>query len=391
MKKMMLAFGVLAGLLVSAAENTISLADARAQIGDAVESSSTMTKLVKQLSAADQKTFLSDVNSAITKMPGSPEDKAAKYLNANAAAMRGAAKGNLATLLAETYATVPPEALTVINERFAADLFNRSADPSKPYSDEEFVAKAKQAMSVIEKRTVGVESTAVRDTFAILMFLRASNGTPADLRDTLIVGLPDEASRTVAKKGWIPAAMGEGQEKTYEPMLGSVDAGEAVEFDLVLRLAGPQLTESVLADLASGTLYKNGKATQVFVDTALAIDQFNNPRMGEDHQLDRVPRVADRESPANFNNRRGQGGVDEGFVVPFVPCPAFPDNGDDEKGHWVTEWYGYASDSPDHPPTDEEGWVYKGWIKNNGKIYGPDGKWTEAYAYAWQRTYWVEK
>ena len=51
-----------------------------------------MTEIVGQMSATNQVVFLAKVNEAIGKMPGSPEEKAAAYVNANAAALAGAPK-----------------------------------------------------------------------------------------------------------------------------------------------------------------------------------------------------------------------------------------------------------------------------------------------------------
>jgi hypothetical protein len=178
---------VLAGF---AAEGAMSLAEARGKIGDAVVNPAVLTATMKQLSAADQKSFLADCNEAVGKMPGSVETKAATYLVVNRAALKGAAKGNLTALLAEVFATVPPEALTVLNERFASDLFNRAANPAQTYTDERFSAIAKSVMDSVSARMEKTDGAAVRNTFAILMLLRASNGTPANLAETLASSLP---------------------------------------------------------------------------------------------------------------------------------------------------------------------------------------------------------
>ena len=191
MKKLMV-IGVAALVTMAMAQDkTISYADASVQIAEAAESADTMASVMKQLSAADQVKFLSKVNAAIAKQPGSPTENAAKFLAVNSAALKSAKKDNLTALLAETFATVPPEALTVINERFAADLFNRSADPSKPLSDAQFEKVATDTMKAIQARDASADNAGVRDTFAALMFLRASNGTPADLADKLVANMTD--------------------------------------------------------------------------------------------------------------------------------------------------------------------------------------------------------
>ena len=228
-----------------------TLADARGKIGEAIESPKAMTEIMKDLSAEDQKQFLADVNKAIADLPASVEEKSAKYLNANHAAISAAQKGNTTALLAVTFATVSPDALTVINERFATDLVNRAADPKTTYTDEQFTKIAIDAMNVINERTAEADNASTRSAFAILMFVRASNGTPEDLADKLIDTLKNEEARELAKNEWIPAALGQnGREKSYEPILASSDAGRRPDFQHVLIIAGPQHLDSVLADIS---------------------------------------------------------------------------------------------------------------------------------------------
>jgi hypothetical protein len=181
-------------------------------------------------------------------MPGSPTEKAATYVNVNTAAMKGAASGNLASMLAETYATVPPEALPAVNERFANDLFNRSAENGM--TDAAFVKVVESTMKTISERNASSDNAGVRDTFAALMFLAASNGSPADLRESIVETLPADV-RPTANGEWMPAALGEGQPQSYEPMLGAADAGELVSPEMVLRVAGPQTMDTMLGDLVS--------------------------------------------------------------------------------------------------------------------------------------------
>ncbi len=293
MKKILKSGVVLAALLAVSGAQALSLADASAKIDAAIESPSVMTSLVKELSASDQVAFLARVNAAIDALPGSPAEKAANYLKANAAALKGAAKGNLSALLAEIYATVPPEALTLVNERFAVDLFNRAANPSRPITDEQMAAIALGTMEKIRARNAASDNSAVRDTFAVLMFLRASNGTPADLREKLLEQF-DAASRELAKTEWIPAAMGEGQAKTYEPMLGASDAGEQPDVDMVLVLAGAQSTLALLADLDSAAT--DGATPATSMAFATSFNAIPDP-LDKSAGLNRVPRTNDPTKP----------------------------------------------------------------------------------------------
>lgn len=239
-----------AAVTLVAADNAAngSLADARGQIGAIIESPAKMKDVTKSLSPEDQVKFLNEVNAAITEMPGSNEEKAAKFLDVNKAAMMGAAKGNISEMLAEVYATVPPEALTLINERFAAELFNRAADPSVTYTDDQYLKISQVLLEKIASRCAAAGDTGVRVAFAGLMFIRAANGSPADVVAKVTELLPFDV-QNMARTEWYKPALGDGEPQTYEPMLDSANAGPQPANDLVIRMAGPQLLEAMLGDV----------------------------------------------------------------------------------------------------------------------------------------------
>lgn len=221
-------------------------------VGDCAQNPQTLKQTIGKLSAADQLAFLGEVNAAIEKMPGSDEAKGAAFLAANRAAVTGASRDNLAAVLAEVFATVPPEYLTEINERFASDLFSRTANPARVFTDQEFIQLATNTMAVVNERCQKAENSSVRETFAILMFLRASGGTPADLAQTLVSQLPDAQVRETALNEWIKPAMGDGQEQSYDAMLGASQAGEEPDHAVVAALAGGvQVGDALLGDLAA--------------------------------------------------------------------------------------------------------------------------------------------
>lgn len=293
MKKILMV-GIAALASVAMAQE-LSLADASSKVGEAAGNPAVMTSLMKQLKAEDQAAFVARVNQTIDAMPGSAAEKSAAYLNANTAALRSSAKGNVMKVLAEVFATVPPEALTVINESFAANLFSRTADASKTYTDEEFVARAQSAMAEVQKRNATADNAGVRDTFAVLMFLRASNGTPKDLADTLTASF-DEKTRNLARTEWIPPAL----DGNYEPMLGASDAGEQPEMAQVLRLSGPQVTLAMLADLAAGD-YAGAQNTSSMFNSAA----YGLPPLSDDSGLYRIPRTMDKSAKHYADNGRG--------------------------------------------------------------------------------------
>lgn len=263
-------------LTVAAAEAStpMSLADARGNIDVVVASPAAMIETMKRLSAEDQRKFLGEVNSAVVKMPGSPEHRAAKLVEINRAAFKGAKKGNLANLVAEMYATASIEALTIINERFGAELFNRAANSAVTFTDEQFEKIALSVMQKVRARTETVDNSDVRNTMAVAMFIRASNGSPKNLAETLTRDMKPEV-REKALKEWIPQAVGEtaklespGDQSTgdYESMLGEADAGERPAVGVVLRLYAPQMLDAMLADMASGVVDVNGVSSFPILD-----------------------------------------------------------------------------------------------------------------------------
>lgn len=298
--KKIIAMIALAGLAWVVSAANMPRSEWHAKVGECAQNPTLLKQTIAQLSDEDQVAFLAEVNEAISKMPGSDEVKAAAFLDANRAAVSGASPANRTAVLAEVFATVPPEYLTVVNESFASDLFNRNANPSKTFSDEEYSSVAKTAMATIVARCATAENSAVRDTFAALMFERASGGSPANLRDTLVAELPADSQET-AKSEWIPAAMGEGREKTYDPMLGVSGAGEEPNHAAVLQLTGPQVGQALLADMqADGTgASSGGVSSGAFVAPSIVgTSSINDP---VDSGLLRIPRAASfGETPAGL-------------------------------------------------------------------------------------------
>ena len=336
MKKLIMVIAMALAGTLAAQDKAMTLADARGKIGDVIADPATMTSIMQQLSAEDQTAFLADVNAAIAKMPGSTDEKTAKYLDVDAAALKGAKEGNLPALIAEVFATVPPNSLTVINERFAADLFNRKADPSKTYTDEQYVDIATKLMEKVQDRTATADNAGVRDTFAILMLIRASNGTPADLRDTLVDSLRDPTTKDLAQNEWISPALGIGQEKTYDPMLGASAAGDQPNLNIEIQVPVTIALEALASDLASvGSMGdESTKFTphlpSLFEDPTLALGAGQSKVASDGSGK---PRTMDPNSPYNPKYKRGGSGSK---VIPqkrgVVPrrrnvVPVIPPNG----------------------------------------------------------------
>ncbi|MGN0847573.1 MAG: hypothetical protein ACI4RA_09350 [Kiritimatiellia bacterium] len=221
-------------------------------VSDCAQNPQTMRETMAKVAPEDQVALLAEVNEAISRMPGSDEVKSAKFYAASHAAVQGTAKGNLAYVLAEIFATVPPEFLTDINEKFAKEVFSRTANNGRTFTDAEYVALATNTLAIVNARCEKTENAGVRETFAILMFLRASNGTPANLAEMLVATMPNAKNRELAMNEWIKPAMGDGQEQTYDPMLGAAQAGEEPDHAVVTLLTGSSdAMVGMLGDLAA--------------------------------------------------------------------------------------------------------------------------------------------
>ena len=242
-----------------AATAELSKAEWQAKVGDCANDPAAMKATIAQIPAAEQAEFLGKVNEAISKKSGSDESKAADFYAVNKAAMSGATDKK--AVLAEVYATVPVEYLTVINERFATELFSRNANPDKPISDKTFEELTTNTLAIVNKRCESAENADVRQTFAALMFLRASGGSPAGLSSTLVSQMTNAQARESAG-GWIADAMGSNgsESSSYDNMLAAANAGEEPDLAVVLQMAGSgMISESLLADLqAPGTQSASG-------------------------------------------------------------------------------------------------------------------------------------
>ena len=226
--------------------------EVRALVGECAQNPQKMKQTIATLSAEDQLEFLRAVNEAISKMPGSNEVKGAAFYEANRAAVTGAGKDNLKSVLAEVFATVPPEYLPVVTDSFASDLFNRSADPSVSYTDQQYIQIASNTMVKVNERMADVDNGSARATFAAVMLIKASNNTPDGLVDALVSTLPSDSQDT-ARNDWIPPATASGEAQSYEPLVEAAGAtGTTPSSPAVIRVAGPQMLDAMLGDLNNG-------------------------------------------------------------------------------------------------------------------------------------------
>ena len=161
-----------------------------------------------------------------------------------------------AAVLAEIYATVPPEALTVINEEFAKNEFSRPPN----IDDDDFTNIVVQTMAAIAQRTSTAEAGGVRTAFAGLMFIRAAGSASDATTAAVIAALPSDVQAD-AQNSWIPSALGQGQAGSYDAMLAPAQAGDEPDHAVVVSLTPAQTIDSMLLDLQAGGIPSSSSPT----------------------------------------------------------------------------------------------------------------------------------
>ena len=311
MKKILMAMVAVAGAFLLSAEMPRS--EWHAKVGDCAQDPNMLKETISQLSSADKTAFLAEVNAAIDKMPGSTDVKAAKFLAANRAAVAGAGAADRADVLAEVYATVPPEALTIINEEFAKNEFARPAT----MTEDDFTNVVAQTMTKINQRTASAESGAVRAAFAGLMFIRAAGGSAGVTTDVVVSSLPSDVQGD-ARNSWFPSALAENP--SYDPILAPAQAGDEPNLQVVLDISPSQRVDSMLGDLQAGKTdpgesVHSGTGSPGANDSSSASDPQNN-------SLSSAPRdrIQDPESSYYKGKHRGSsGGSNDGPTPEPIP------------------------------------------------------------------------
>lgn len=285
------AAAVICAVCVWGDTTAMSLSSARQKIDEVIEDASVMTEIMAALSAEDQVKFLSEVNAAISRMPGSSEARTAALLNIDSAALRAAKSGNLSNLVAEVFATATIESLPVLSERFAEDLFNREASQRDKFTDEQFIKVAKETMGVVNARTESVDSGDVRSAFAALMFIRSANSDSEVIFKSLADAMP-EKSREVAAQEWLPEALGkDGKEASYDALFAVANGGVVPDVVKTLEIAGPQFQAVLLSDLMGSNTDPFTKPTDrtPITDAIFNSYQLGRPIGGNDSFVEGVP------------------------------------------------------------------------------------------------------
>lgn len=246
MKKLVL----LACVMALTVAQALSLAEARGKIGDCITNPKTMAATMKQLSAEDQVAFLAEVNEAIAAMPGSEEQKAATFVNVNKAALTSAAKGNVSTMIAEAFATVPVDMLPALSETLAKDLLNRNADPTQKFDDAQFTKICETVMAKVNERVASTDDGDKRAAIAAATMLKGAGEASPEMTAAVLGTLPDASRESAAKN--VPEMVAGNYEGVAEP---------EYEMELAIRLSGTQRHEMVLADINGGAFLSSGSYT----------------------------------------------------------------------------------------------------------------------------------
>jgi len=218
------------------------------RIGDAAKSPEVAKEVMRQVVAGEKVEFTQRLLKAITRMPLSPEEKLASLTQASVACIASTPLTNddRYKVIAEVIAVVPVEYLPGLIGSLAK-RFNPKLNNVTP---EQYKVMADTTVKLAIQRNKQTDDPAVRNTFAILLFLIAT--TPEEtpgLQALLMANLPDDRSRDLAKN-WIVEAL----KGNYEPMLTAADAAVRVEPPApeVQRVGASQI-EQLLVDIGGLT------------------------------------------------------------------------------------------------------------------------------------------
>lgn len=232
-----------AGTGLSADASVMTRAQWLKQIGASVTSDAVLRETFGKVAPEEKVEFTQRVLKAVTRMPVSPEEKAAAFIRTAVACIASVTGEAKYKVMAEVFAGVPVEFLPVVTE----ELAKRFDQEYNKLSDEQYEKIACDALKVVFARNAQTDEVSVRNTFAILAFLRGAKN-PA-LQDKLLALLPDDRMRSLAAS-WIPPAL---KDRNYEALLAAADVQAlALSYAEVLRLVGNNDMDRLLAAMDLG-------------------------------------------------------------------------------------------------------------------------------------------
>ena len=222
--------------------STLTRAQWLKKIGASVTSEVVLRETLGQVAPEEKVEFTQRVLKAVTRMPVRPEEKAAAFIRTSVACIASASGEMKYKVIAEVFAGVPVEFLPVVTE----ELAKRFDQAYNKLSDEQYEKIASDALKVAFARNAQTDAPSVRDTFAILAFLRGAKN-PA-LQDKLLALLPDDRMRGLAAS-WLPPAL---KDRNYEALLAAADVEAlALLYMDVIRLVGHPNLDRLLAAMDS--------------------------------------------------------------------------------------------------------------------------------------------
>ena len=168
----------------------------------------------------DPISFVQTVNRSMAKDEDKLDDRRIKTLyRVNRDVVRAAREEDFKNVLAEVFATAPVKCLPYFTDTFAKEVFARSARKYGP-KEESFVEFACAALMRVSQRCRRADNLpAFRSVFAVIMFLKASEGKPDDLRESFMIYI-HSGLHEIARDEWLPAVFGDnGDAPTYRPMM----------------------------------------------------------------------------------------------------------------------------------------------------------------------------
>lgn len=221
--------------------------------------------VVKSLSADDQLELVRTLNGAMPSFAAKEDTRIATTYRLNRDLVRAASSVDRKRVLAEVFATVPEYCLPALSDGLAGEVFNRKA-AGFAKKDDSFQNFALSSMLTIYRRCRADNNLELsnqrRLVFAAIMFLKASEGDPADLLDQIIVFIPDSV-RDIARDVWIPAAMGEnGAKGTYRPLVEAQTNDVTVAASEVPNDTSRLMLSYPASEQASAALVQKGQAEQ---------------------------------------------------------------------------------------------------------------------------------
>lgn len=285
-------------------------------MADRVQSRNAFSDAFSGLAGDDQAEFIATVNRSLADPDKPLDDRQMQTLyRVNRDAVRGAPPAARKTVLAEVFATVPRVCLPMITERFATELFSRKAAGFKA-DDDSFVEFASAALMRISLRCRTADDfPGTRTAYAVIMFLKASEGRPASLREDFMMYIHSGTHR-IAREEWIPAALGDnGQQPTLAPMIEAGIKGEEPRHRITIPQGPPEeLNRLVGSELRVEHAWDVSGPQPERQDAGIPAED------GIGSGVWRVPRdrMHDRDSPW-YRRRRGGGG--EKRPLPAEPEP----------------------------------------------------------------------